>query len=65
MLVGEINGVKGFVKIMVVVFIFLDVVLWSGSLEIVLGLDEVVFIYVYEGIVVINRGECSKEIIVL
>lgn len=65
MLVGEIDGVKGFVKIMVVVFIFLDVVLWSGSLEIVLGLDEVVFIYVYEGSVVINSGEFSKEIIVL
>ena len=62
--VGEIDGVKGPVKTTAVAPTFLDVALRSGSSEIALGSDEAAFIYVYEGSVVINSGELSKETIV-
>ena len=63
-LAGEIDGVKGPVKTTAVAPTFLDVALRSGSSEIALGSDEAAFIYVYEGSVVINSGELSKETIV-
>ena len=60
-LAGAIEGVQGPVKTTAVSPTFLDVALKSGPSEITMSSDESAFIYVYEGDVVINKGEQGNE----
>ena len=60
-LAGAIEGVQGPVKTTAVSPTFLDVALKSGPSEIAMNSDESAFIYVYEGDVVINKGEQGNE----
>ena len=62
-LAGAIEGVQGPVKTTAVSPTFLDVALKSGPSEITMSSDESAFIYVYEGDVVINKGEQGNETI--
>ncbi|APD89895.1 hypothetical protein BM526_08965 [Alteromonas mediterranea] len=62
-LAGAIEGVQGPVKTTAVSPTFLDVALKSGPSEIAMSSDESAFIYVYEGGVVINKGEQGNETI--
>ena len=62
-LAGAIEGVQGPVKTTAVSPTFLDVALKSGPSEIAMNSDESAFIYVYEGDVVINKGEQGNETI--
>ncbi|APD94081.1 hypothetical protein BM523_08805 [Alteromonas mediterranea] len=62
-LAGAIEGVQGPVKTTAVSPTFLDVALKSGPSEIAMSSDESAFIYVYEGDVVINKGEQGNETI--
>ena len=60
-LAGAIEGVQGPVKTTAVSPTFLDVALKSGPSEIAMNSDESAFIYVYEGDVVINKGDQGNE----
>ena len=60
-LAGAIEGVQGPVKTTAVSPTFLDVALKSGPSEITMSSDESAFIYVYEGDVVINKGDQGNE----
>ena len=62
-LAGAIEGVQGPVKTTAVSPTFLDVALKSGPSEIAMNSDESAFIYVYEGDVVINKGDQGNETI--
>ena len=62
-LAGAIEGVQGPVKTTAVSPTFLDVALKSGPSEITMSSDESAFIYVYEGDVVINKGEQGNKTI--
>tara|TARA_Y100000766_G_scaffold230532_1_gene204380 strand:+ start:1665 stop:2528 length:864 start_codon:yes stop_codon:yes gene_type:complete len=62
-LAGAIEGVQGPVKTTAVSPTFLDVALKSGPSEIAMNSDESAFIYVYEGDVVINKGEQGNKTI--
>ncbi|CAA0310048.1 pirin family protein [Alteromonas sp.] len=62
-LAGAIEGVQGPVKTTAVSPTFLDVALKSGPSEITMSSDESAFIYVYEGDVVINKGDQGNETI--
>ncbi|AGP78029.1 pirin-like protein [Alteromonas mediterranea 615] len=62
-LAGAIEGVQGPVKTTAVSPTFLDVALKSGPSEIAMNSDESAFIYIYEGDVVINKGEQGNETI--
>lgn len=62
-LAGAIEGVQGPVKTTAVSPTFLDVALKSGPSEIAMSSDESAFIYVYEGDVVINKGDQGNETI--
>lgn len=60
-LAGAIEGVQGPVKTTAVSPTFLDVALKSGPSEITMSSDESAFIYVYEGDVVVNKGDQGNE----
>jgi len=60
-LAGAIEGVQGPVKTTAVSPTFLDVALKSGPSEIAMNSDESAFIYVYEGDVVVNKGDQGNE----
>ena len=62
-LAGAVEGGQGPVKTTAVSPTFLDVALKSGPSEIAMNSDESAFIYVYEGDVVINKGEQGNETI--
>ena len=62
-LAGAIEGVQGPVKTTAVSPTFLDVALKSGPSEIAMNSDESAFIYVYEGDVVVNKGDQGNETI--
>jgi len=62
-LAGAIEGVQGPVRTTAVSPTFLDVALKSGPSEIAMSSDESAFIYVYEGDVVVNKGDQGKETI--
>lgn len=60
-LAGAIEGVQGPVKTTAVSPTFLDVALKSGPSEIAMNSDESAFIYVYEGDVIVNKGDQGNE----
>ncbi|WP_333971471.1 pirin family protein [Alteromonas mediterranea] len=60
-LAGAVEGVQGPVKTTAVSPTFLDVALKSGPSEIAMNSDESAFIYVYEGDVVVNKGDQGNE----
>ncbi|QGX61826.1 pirin family protein [Alteromonas mediterranea] len=62
-LAGAIEGVQGPVRTTAVSPTFLDVALKSGPSEIAMSSDESAFIYVYEGDVVVNKGDQGNETI--
>ena len=62
-LAGAVEGVQGPVKTTAVSPTFLDVALKSGPSEIAMSSDESAFIYVYEGDVIINKGDEGVETI--
>ncbi|QDG34849.1 pirin family protein [Alteromonas mediterranea] len=62
-LAGAIEGVQGPVKTTAVSPTFLDVALKSGPSEIAMSSEESAFIYVYEGDVVVNKGDQGNETI--